>query len=115
LRFIRLFALGALLIGTAVFHVRGSGYVTLRIIYFAVIAAVIVASITTRHRGGPGRRGPGPGEPHDAGSPENGIGRGGFGSPPSRPVPPPPSRPPASWPPQPPTAFPENPDPESEP
>jgi hypothetical protein len=115
LRFIRLGALAALLIGTAVFRVHGTGYVTLRIIYFAVIAAVIVYSVTMRHRGGSGRPGPGPGGPPDANdSPDSVSGRGGFGTPPPHPAPPPPSGPPASWPPRPPGGFPDNPDPESE-
>jgi hypothetical protein len=51
LRFLRLGALAALLIGTAVFHVRGSGYVTLRVIYIVVIIGVLIASFALRHRG----------------------------------------------------------------
>ena len=56
LRFLRLGALAALLIGTAVFHVRGSGYVTLRLIYIVVIIGVLTASFALRRRGcsGPG-------------------------------------------------------------
>jgi hypothetical protein len=55
LRFLRLGALAALLIGTAVFHVRGSGYVTLRVIYIVVIVGVLIASFALRRRGVRGR------------------------------------------------------------
>jgi hypothetical protein len=54
LRFLRLGALAALLIGTAVFHVRGSGYVTLRVIYIVVIVGALIASFALRRRGGSG-------------------------------------------------------------
>ena len=57
LRFLRLGALAALLIGTAVFHVRGSGYVTLRVIYIVVIVGVLIASFALRRRGGSGPAG----------------------------------------------------------
>jgi hypothetical protein len=115
LRFIRLGALAALLIGTAVFHVHGSGYVTLRVVYLAVIVCVIVASIAASHRGGTGHGSSGPGGPPQTGDNSGDhLGRGGFGTPPPHPSPPPPGGPPASWPPPPPSGFPENPDPESE-
>jgi len=93
LRFLRLGALAALLIGTAVFHVRGSGYVTLRVIYIVVIVGVLIASFALRRRGGSGpggRSGGGPGM-------RSGAGGGTFGAP----VPPP-------------NGYPENSDPESD-
>ena len=85
LRFLRLGALAALLIGTAVFHVRGSGYITLRVIYIVVIVGVLIASFALCRRGssGPGgRSGGGPGM-------RNGVGGGTFGAP----LPPPIRRP----------------------
>ena len=36
------------------FHVRGSGYVTLRVIYIVVIVGVLIASFALRRRGGSG-------------------------------------------------------------
>jgi hypothetical protein len=50
LRVLRLGALAAFVIGTAVFHGRGSGYVTLRVIYIVLIFGVLMASFATRHR-----------------------------------------------------------------
>jgi hypothetical protein len=93
LRFLRLGALAALLIGTAVFHVRGSGYVTLRVIYIVVIVGVLIASFALRRRGGSGLRGRSGG-----GGMESGVGGGTFGAPL-----------------RPPTGYPENSDPESDP
>jgi hypothetical protein len=93
LRFLRLGALAALLIGTAVFHVRGSGYVTLRVIYIVVIVGVLIASFALRRRGGSGPGGPSRGS-SGMGS---GVGGGTFGAPPS-----------------PPTGYPENSDHESD-
>ena len=48
-------ALAALLIGTTVFHVRGSGYVTLRVFYIVFIVGVLIASFVFRRHGGSGR------------------------------------------------------------
>jgi len=92
LRFLRLGALAALLIGTAVFHVRGSGYVTLRVIYIVVIVGVLIASFALRRRGGSGPRGRSGGGGNGMGS---GVGGGTFGAP----LPPP-------------TGYPKNSDPE---
>jgi hypothetical protein len=56
LRFLRLGALAALLIGPSVFHVRSSRYVTLLVIYIVVIVGVLIASFPTTPRGcGAGR------------------------------------------------------------
>jgi hypothetical protein len=79
LRFVRLGALAALLIGTAVFHVRGSGYATLRVIYIVVIVGVLIASFALRRRGGsgPGGRSRGGG----GSGMGSGIGGGTFGAP----------------------------------
>jgi hypothetical protein len=77
LRFLRLGALAALLIGTAVFHVRGSGYVTLRVIYIVVIVGVLIASFALRRRGGSGPSGRSGG---DSGM-RSGVGGGTFGAP----------------------------------
>ena len=94
LRFLRLGALAAFLVGTAVFHVRGSGYATLRVIYIVVIVGVLIASFALRRRGrsGPGGRSGGGGRGMGSG-----VGGGTFGAPP----PPPPG-------------YPENSDPESD-
>jgi hypothetical protein len=94
LRFLRLGALAALLIGTAVFHVRGSGYATLRVIYIVVIVGVLVASFALRRRGGSGPGGRSGGGGRRMGS---GVRGGTFGAPPP-----------------PPTGYPENSDPESD-
>ena len=94
LRFLRLGALAALLIGTAVFHVRGSGYVTLRVIYIVVIVGVLIASFALRRRGGSGPGGRSGGGGRGMGS---GVGGGTFGA-----LPPPPA------------GYPENSDPESD-
>ena len=84
LRFLRLGALAALLIGTAVFHVRGSGYVTLRVIYIVVIIGVLTASFALRRRGGSGSGGRAGG-----GGMGSGVGGGTF----EAPLPPPRGRP----------------------
>jgi hypothetical protein len=84
LRFLRLGALAALIIGTAVFHVRGSGYVTLRVIYIVVIIGVLTASFALRRRGGSG-----PGARTGGG----GIGSGVGGATYEAPLPPPTERP----------------------
>jgi hypothetical protein len=91
LRFLRLGALAALLIGTAVFHVRGSGYVTLRVIYIVVIVGAhrLFRPTTPRGFGPRGRSG---GGGNGMGS---GVGGGTFGAP----LPPP-------------TGYPKNSDPE---
>jgi hypothetical protein len=94
LRFLRLGALAALLIGTAVFHVRGSGYVTLRVIYIVVIVGLLIASFALRRRGGSGPGGRSGGGGRGMG---RGVGGGTFGAPPP-----------------PPTGYPENSDPESD-
>jgi hypothetical protein len=93
LRFLRLGALAALLIGTAVFHVHGSGYVTLRVIYIVVIVGLLIASFALRRRGGPG---PGGRSGRGGRGMGSGVGGGTFGAPP------------------PPTGYPENSDPESD-
>jgi hypothetical protein len=92
LRFLRLGALAALLVGTAVFHVRGSGYVALRVIYIVVIVGVLIASFALRRR-----RSSGPGGPSGGGGMGSGVGGNTFGAP----LPPP-------------TGYPENSDPESD-
>jgi hypothetical protein len=94
LRFLRLGAFAALLIGTAVFHVRGSGYVTLRVIYIVVIAGVLIVSLALRRRGGSG---PGGRSGSDGRGMGSGVGGGTFGAPSP-----------------PPTGYPENSDPESD-
>src|SRR5450755_1285297 len=76
LRFLRLGALAALLLGTAVFHVRSSGYVTLRVIYIVVIVGVLIASFALRRRGGSG-----PGGRSGGGGMGSGVGGGTFGVP----------------------------------
>ncbi len=63
LRYLRMGALIALLVGTAVFHVHGADYLVIRGIYFAVIAGVLVASYALSHRSAPGPGGPGWREP----------------------------------------------------
>jgi hypothetical protein len=93
LRFFRVGALAALLIGTAVFHVRGSGYVTLRVIYIVVIVGVLIASFALRR---PGGSGPG-GRSGRGGGMGSGVAARKFGAPPT-----------------PPTGYPENSDPESD-
>src|ERR1017187_2355586 len=81
LRFLRLGALAAFLIGTAVFHVRGSGYVTLRVIYIVVIVGVLMASFAVRRRWGSG-----PGGRSGGGGVGSGVGGGTFGAPPPPPT-----------------------------
>ena len=76
MRFLRLGALAAPLIGTAVFHVRGSGYVTLRVIYIVVIVAVLISSFDLRRRVGSG-----PGGPSGDGRMGSGVGGNTFGAP----------------------------------
>jgi hypothetical protein len=74
---VRLGVLFLFLVLAATLHHRGSTYNTIHIVYFVVIAGVLVASFAARGRGrgrGGGRFGP----------PGGGVGRGSFGSGPPR-------------------------------
>ena len=70
---VRLGALVLLLVVGATLHRQGSTYNALHVVYFVIIAAVVIASIAGRGRGGGrgyGRSGPGGSR----------FGRGSFGS-----------------------------------
>jgi hypothetical protein len=75
---VRLGVLVLFLVLAATLHRQGSTYNVIHIVYFVVIAGVLVASFAARGRGrgrGGGRFGP----------PGGGVGRGSFGSGPPRP------------------------------
>jgi hypothetical protein len=64
LRMVRLSAFVLILVVGATLHRQGSTYNALHVVYFVIIAAVVIASIASRGRGrgpgyGRGRRGPG--------------------------------------------------------
>jgi hypothetical protein len=72
---VRLCVLVLFLVLAATLHHQGSTYNAIHIVYFVVIASVLVASFAARGRGrGGGRFGP----------PGGGVGRGSFGSGPPR-------------------------------
>jgi uncharacterized membrane protein YgcG len=98
-RYIRLGLLAALLIGTLVFHLHGTAYDALHIVYIVVIVVAIGTALVMSRRGGSGRSGPGRAGRFGNNGGAFGSGGGSFGS-----APPPPAS----------TVFPENSDPEAD-